>query len=125
MALGATGDPDLAERVGEATGRELAAMGVNVAYAPVCDLATSPANPHLGIRSFGDDPATVAHVRRGDGPRAPGGRRGRDAKHFPGLGEADVDSHHALPVIDADRARLDARELVPFAAAIAAGASTS
>ncbi len=122
MALGATADPSLAERVGRATGLELVAMGVNVAYAPVCDLATEPANPHLGIRSFGDDPARVgemvgAFVR---GLRSAG--VAASAKHFPGLGNADVDTHHALPVIDADRARLDAVELVPFRAAIAAGA---
>jgi beta-N-acetylhexosaminidase len=121
MALGATGDPALAERVGLATGLELAAMGVNVAYAPICDLATEPANPHLGIRAFGDDPVAVgafvaATVR---GLRAAG--VAASAKHFPGLGEADVDSHHALPVVASDRSRLDAVELVPFTAAIRAG----
>lgn len=122
MALGATGDPDLAERVGLATGLELAAMGVNVAYAPVCDLATSPANPHLGIRSFGDDPVTVAAFVAATVRGLRAGGVAAAAKHFPGLGEADVDSHHALPVIDADRAQLEARELVPFLAAIQAGA---
>jgi beta-N-acetylhexosaminidase len=122
MALGATDDPDLAERVGLATGRELAAMGVNVAYAPVCDLATSPANPHLGIRSFGDDPARVAELAAATVRGLRAGGVAAAAKHFPGLGEANVDSHHALPVILSDRARLDARELVPFAAAIRAGA---
>ncbi|MEA2518363.1 MAG: beta-N-acetylhexosaminidase, partial [Chloroflexota bacterium] len=59
MALGATGDPDLAERVAAAIGTELRAMGVNLCYAPVCDLATNPRNPVVGIRSFGDDPAAV------------------------------------------------------------------
>ena len=115
MALGATGDPSLAERVGEATGVELAAMGVNVAYAPVCDLATNPANPHLGIRSFGDDPATVASFVAATVRGLRAGGVAAAAKHFPGLGEADLDSHLGLPVIDADRALLDARELVPFA----------
>src|SRR5262245_42062614 len=52
MALGAAGDTDLAERVARATARELRAVGVNVNYAPVCDLATNPSNPALGIRSF-------------------------------------------------------------------------
>ena len=66
MALGATGDPDLAERVGRATGTELLAMGVNVSYAPSCDLASNPANPHLGIRAFGDDPAEVCCARAVD-----------------------------------------------------------
>ena len=59
MALGATRDPLLAERVGRAIGRELRAMGVNLDYAPVCDLATNPRNPAVGIRSFGDGPGAV------------------------------------------------------------------
>ena len=122
MALGATFEPALAERVGRATGAELLAMGVNVAYAPVCDLASNPANLGLGIRSFGDDPAAVAAfvgatVR---GLRAAGVAVA--AKHFPGLGEADQDSHHALPTLAHDRARLDRMELVPFRAAFEAGA---
>ncbi len=122
MALGATGDPGLAERVGRATGEELLAMGVNVAYAPSCDLASNPANPHLGIRSFGDDPAVVgafaASMTRG--LRAAG--VAVTVKHFPGLGEADLDSHHGLPVLALDRERLETTELVPFRAAIQAGA---
>ncbi len=66
MALGATGDEALAERVAGATARELRALGVNVDYAPVCDVANNPANPALGIRSFGDDPEAV-----GSSPRRP------------------------------------------------------
>jgi beta-N-acetylhexosaminidase len=121
MALGATGDPGLAERVGRAIGAELAAVGCNVAFAPVCDLASNPANPHLGIRSFGDDPATVAAFADATvrGLRSAG--VAATAKHFPGLGEADLDTHHRLPALAHDRARLDAVELVPFEAAIGAG----
>jgi beta-N-acetylhexosaminidase len=121
MALGATGDPELAERVGLATGLELASMGVNVAYAPSCDLATTPSNPHLGIRSFGDDAEAVAAFAAATVRGLRAGGVAAAAKHFPGLGEADVDSHHALPVIESGRARLDTKELVPFAAAIGAG----
>ena len=62
MALGATGDEELAERVAGATARELRALGVNVNYAPVCDVANNPANPALGIRSFGDDPEAVGRL---------------------------------------------------------------
>ena len=61
-------------------------MGVNVVYAPVLDLATNPANPALGIRSFGDDPARGRPARRGDGPRAAVGRRGRRGQALPGSG---------------------------------------
>src|SRR5205823_3267097 len=62
MALGATGSPDLARRAGFATGRELAAMGVNVNYAPVCDLTSDPHSPGVGTRSFGEDPALVGRL---------------------------------------------------------------
>lgn len=121
MALGATGDPELAERVGRATGLELRAMGVNVAYAPVVDVATNPANPAIGIRSFGDDPvgvgALAAAVVRG--LRSAG--VAATAKHFPGLGDLAADSHHDLGIVRHDRARLDAVELAPFRAVVEAG----
>jgi beta-N-acetylhexosaminidase len=122
MALGATGDAGLAERVGRATGLELRALGVNVAYAPGCDLATNPANPGIGIRSFGADPAAVAGLAAAmtRGLRSAGVAAA--AKHFPGLGDAGADSHLGLPPVDRDRAGLLARELVPFRAAIEAGA---
>lgn len=121
MALGAAGDTELAECVGRAIGIEMAAMGVNVAYAPSCDLATNPDNAAIGIRSFGDDPAAVAglagaYVR---GLRSSG--IAATAKHFPGLGDVALDSHHGLPSIDHDHDRLDSTELVPFRAAITAG----
>ena len=122
MALGAAADLDLAERVAFAIGTELLAMGLNVAYAPVCDLATNPANPAMGIRSFGDDPATVAAFAAATvrGLRASGAAA--TMKHFPGLGQAALDSHHGLPSLPHDRARLDGVELVPFRSAIEAGA---
>lgn len=118
MAIGATGDADLAERVGRAIGRELRAVGVNVNYAPVLDVAVNPANPALGIRSFGDDPAEVARLAsawlRGLQSAGVAGT----GKHFPGKGEGSVDTHLALDVVDRDRAGLDAIELPPFRAAI-------
>ena len=67
MALGAAGDPALARRVGRAIGYELAALGVNVNYGPVLDLATEPRNPAVGTRAFGDDPALAATL--GAAPR--------------------------------------------------------
>jgi beta-N-acetylhexosaminidase len=122
MALGATGDADLAERVARATGRELRAMGVNVDYAPSCDLATNPRNPAVGIRSFGDDPERVAPLVAAfvRGLQSVGVAAG--LKHFPGLGDVVDDTHHGLATLEADRARLDVAELVPFRAGIAAGA---
>ena len=122
MALGAAGDADLAERVARAIGRELRALGVNVNYAPVCDLATNPANPGLGIRSFGSDPTAVATLVAATvrGLQAIG--VAATAKHFPGKGDAAVDTHHALAVVERDLAAFRERELVPFRAAIEAGA---
>ena len=122
MALGATGDEELAERVAGATARELRALGVNVNYAPVCDVANNPANPALGIRSFGDDPEAIgrlaaATVRglQGDGVAA-------TVKHFPGAGDTAADPHHELPLVPRTNAELAERELVPFRAALEAGA---
>src|SRR5438093_548301 len=99
MALGAAGDIELAERVGRAIGRELRAVGVNVNYSPVCDLATNPDNPGLGIRSFGDDPDAVAALAAATvrGLQAEG--VAATAKHFPGKGDAAVDTHHHLAVV--------------------------
>jgi beta-N-acetylhexosaminidase len=121
MAIGATGDAALAELVGRAIGLELRAVGVNVNYAPVLDVATDPANPSLGIRSFGDDPAEVARLAaswlRGLQSAGVAGT----GKHFPGKGEGSVDTHDALDVVDRRRDELDTVELVPFRAATEAG----
>jgi beta-N-acetylhexosaminidase len=122
MALGAAASAELAERVGLATGRELAALGVNVAYAPVLDVATNPANRSLGTRSFGSDPAAVAELGSAvvRGLQAAG--VAATVKHFPGAGDVTVDPHHALGIVDHGLERLEAVELTPFRAAIDAGA---
>jgi beta-N-acetylhexosaminidase len=121
MALGAADDTDLTHRVGAAIGRELRAVGINVDYAPVADIASNPDNPATGVRSFGDDPHHVArHVAamirgiQSEGVAA-------TMKHFPGKGASAVDSHHTMPVIDHDLEHLNEVELVPFIAAIDAG----
>jgi beta-N-acetylhexosaminidase len=121
MALGATGDADLAWRVGHALGRELAAMGVNVAYGPVCDVNTNPRNPNVGVRAFGDDPALVAALAVAviDGLQAAG--VAATAKHFPGNGDSELDPHDGVPVLNHDLERLREVELPPFQAAIDAG----
>lgn len=121
MAIGATSDADLARSVGEAIGQELRAVGVNVDYAPVLDVAINPANPSLGIRSFGDDPAEVARLATAwiDGLQAQG--VAATAKHFPGSGGLIADTHHQLGVVDRSPADLEAVELVPFRAALAVG----
>jgi beta-N-acetylhexosaminidase len=122
MAVGAAGDPGLAERVGAAIGTELRAVGVNLVYGPVCDLATNPRNPVVGIRSFGDDPAAVGTLVAATVRGLQSAGVAASAKHFPGHGEPAGDSHHGLPVIERSADALRERELVPFEAAIDAGA---
>jgi len=123
MALGAADDVRLTREVAAATARGLRAMGVNVDFAPCADVNNNPQNPVIADRSFGGDPAHVSrHVAafveglQGEGVAAV-------AKHFPGHGDTDTDSHLALPTLPYDMARLEAVELAPFRAAIQAGAS--
>jgi len=122
--LGRLDDAALTERVGAQVGAELAAMGVGLALAPDADVNCNPHNPVIGVRSFGADAHAVArHVAAWTrGIEATG--VASCAKHFPGHGDTAQDSHLALPVIDADAATIRARELVPFRAAIEAGART-
>ena len=122
MALGAIDDVGLTERVGVAIGQEARAMGVNVVYAPVLDIASNPANPALGIRSFGDEPGAVARhgVAMVRGLQAAG--VAATVKHAPGMGHVAADTHHGLATVAAPRSVLDTREFVPFRAAFAAGA---
>ena len=121
LALGAVDDPALSAEVAVALGAALLAAGVDLALAPVADVNVDPSNPAIGVRSFGDDAGLVArHVAATvDGLQAAG--VAACAKHFPGHGATHADSHATLPVVDADRATLDSRELVPFRAAVDAG----
>jgi beta-N-acetylhexosaminidase len=122
MALGAVDDVALTERVGRAIGAEARAMGVNVVYAPVLDVATNPSNPALGIRAFGDGPALVARQGAAMVRGLQSAGVAAAMKHFPGAGEAADDPHHGVASVAASRATLDTRELVPFRAAVEAGA---
>lgn len=122
MALGAADDPALTERVARATGLELRALGVTVDYAPVCDLATNPRSAAVGIRSFGDAPAKVGELVAAFVRGLQSAGVAAALKHFPGLGSVVDDTHHGLAVLDASPADLDAAELVPFRAGVAAGA---
>ncbi len=121
MALGAAGDRALAHEAGKVVGRELRAMGVTLNFAPVMDVNSNPANPIIGIRSFGEDPALVDLM----GSAYIGGLQdagvASTAKHFPGHGDTSVDSHLGLPRVDHGLERLTAVELPPFAAAVRAG----
>ncbi|MEX5634474.1 glycoside hydrolase family 3 protein [Parafrankia sp. FMc2] len=120
MAQGATGRPDDAREAARITGTDLRALGINVNFAPDADVNSDPANPVIGERSFGDDPGAVGRFTAAaiNGYRQAGVAAA--AKHFPGHGATSVDSHVALPTITRDRAALDAVDLPPFRAAIAA-----
>ncbi|MGW0752401.1 glycoside hydrolase family 3 protein [Streptomyces sp. NPDC002587] len=121
LALGAVDDTALTRDVARELGRRLAECGVNLNWAPSADVNSNPDNPVIGVRSFGADTDltarhTAAYV---EGLQASG--VAACTKHFPGHGDTNVDSHHALPRIDVDLDTLQARELVPFRAAIEAG----
>lgn len=121
MALGATRDTALAYAEAAVTAREARALGIHVAFGPVLDVNNNPANPVIGARSYSEDPALTArlgaafvHGLQDNGMVATG-------KHFPGHGDTETNSHLALAVVTAPRARLDSVELVPFKAAVGAG----
>ncbi|MEV4711021.1 glycoside hydrolase family 3 N-terminal domain-containing protein [Micromonospora sp. NPDC049374] len=121
LALGAVDDPALTEEVARDLGVELAAAGITLNYAPDVDVNSNPDNPVIGVRSFGAEPSLVARHTTAWVRGLQSGGVAACAKHFPGHGDTRVDSHHDLPRIDADRARLHAVELAPFRAAVAAG----
>jgi beta-N-acetylhexosaminidase len=122
MAIAATGWGEDAHDVARAIGEEARAVGIQIDFAPVVDVNNNPNNPVINTRSFGENPARVAelaalfvHGLEESGAVA-------TAKHFPGHGDTDVDSHVGLPIVTATMPRLDSVELVPFRAAIRAGA---
>ena len=119
--FGATGDPAEAYRAGHTMGVELAGVGIDVNFAPVLDVHSNPANPIIGDRAFGSDPARVAEM----GCALLQGLRDAGVipcgKHFPGHGDTERDSHLELPVVRRSRDEIERTELPPFRAAIAAG----
>jgi beta-N-acetylhexosaminidase len=121
MAIAASGDPKRAYEAGKITGIEARAAGVHWVFAPVADVNNNPDNPIINFRSFGEDAREVGkyvseYVR---GVEEHGALA--TAKHFPGHGDVDIDSHLSLAVVVASRAELERNELPPFRAAIAAG----
>ena len=124
MALAAAGNPQDAFTMGKITTLEARAVGIQWIYAPDADVNNNPGNPIINTRSFGEDPARVAEYVTAfvHGVEENGGLS--TAKHFPGHGDTSSDSHIDLPVIHADRTRLEHLELIPFRAAISAGVSS-
>ncbi|MDE3193745.1 MAG: glycoside hydrolase family 3 protein [Chloroflexota bacterium] len=124
MAIAATGDPGYAEGAARAVAEGLRADGITVDHAPVCDVNVEPRNPVIGVRSFGDDPERVADFAGAWVRGSEGAGVASSAKHFPGHGSTAYDSHLTTQDVRDDAATLRRRDLVPFAAAIRAGAST-
>jgi beta-N-acetylhexosaminidase len=121
MAYGAAGDTSLTYTEGRVTAVEGRALGIHINFSPVLDVNNNPANPVINTRSYGENPHEVArlgvayiHGLQDNGMIA-------TAKHFPGHGDTEINSHLALPVVNVSRARLDTVELVPFRAAVRAG----
>ncbi len=122
MALAATGDPENAKTAALGIGKELRALGINTDFAPVVDVNNNPLNPVIGVRSFSDDPKIVTEygVRFLNGLQESGTIS--SLKHFPGHGDVATDSHTGFPVVNKTYDELKECELIPFQAAIDAGA---
>lgn len=121
MAVAASGDPELARRMGEITGREANALGVHQVFAPVLDINDNAQNPVINVRSFGEDAESVARFGIAFAQGLQSQRVIATAKHFPGHGNTSVDSHRGLPEITLSADQLERNEFVPFRRAFASG----
>ncbi|MER5717134.1 glycoside hydrolase family 3 protein [Streptomyces sp. NPDC002132] len=121
LALGTVDDVELTREVARELGRRLADCGVTLNWAPSADVNSDPRNPVIGVRSFGADPDLVARHTSAYVTGLQSAGVAACAKHFPGHGDTAVDSHLALPRVDAAPEVLAGRELAPFHAAVAAG----
>ncbi|MFG2332112.1 glycoside hydrolase family 3 protein [Streptomyces sp. NPDC048604] len=121
MALGAGGSHADARKAAQIAGAELAAVGIRQNYAPVADVNVNPANPVIGVRSFGSDPQSVAGLVAAQVRGYQSSGVAATSKHFPGHGDTATDSHYGLPTITHTRAQWGELDAPPFRAAIAAG----
>ena len=123
-ALGRRGSEETARKMGETLAAELHACGIRLDFAPVMDVDTNPKNPVIGDRSFGADPDLVGRLGAAMIGGLQGGGVAACAKHFPGHGDTEVDSHLDLPTVEHSRSRLEDVELRPFRVAIGAGVAS-
>lgn len=114
MTLGALREDEGIEAMGAEIARQMKRLGVQVSFSPVADVNNNPANPVINDRSFGEDRELVARKSIAYMKGLQGGGVIATAKHFPGHGDTDTDSHLGLPLIAQTRARLDSLELYPF-----------
>jgi beta-N-acetylhexosaminidase len=124
ITLGRSGDERLAERFGAALAAELMAVGINLDYVPVLDVHTNPTNPVIGDRAFAEKAQDVARLGAAVLRGLEGAGVAGCGKHFPGHGDTNADSHDELPIVEHERSRLEAVELVPFVRAIEADVAT-
>src|SRR5512143_2958114 len=122
MGIAAIGDLDLAYKVANTLGKQMAAMGVTQFYHPVCDVNINPLNPEIGVRSFGDDPEVCARYVAATVRGYQDAGIVATAKHFAGRGDSATDAHDVLDVCRGDLERMRKVELVTFQAGIDAGA---
>lgn len=118
MALGATRNPDLSYQMGLQIAKECRAIGIGQNYAPVVDINNNADNPIINVRSYGEDPELVSMMGDAFIKGMQDGFVIATAKHFPGHGDTDIDSHSDLPVLNFDMDRLNNIELIPFKSAI-------
>ncbi|MEY3158215.1 MAG: hypothetical protein RLZZ121_1268, partial [Bacteroidota bacterium] len=114
MTMGACQDTDLVEALAEAMGRELKELGMHISFGPVADVNSNPFNPVIGFRSFGSEPRDVLAMALAYARGLEKAGMMSCAKHFPGHGDTELDSHHDLPVLDKSRESLDSVELSTF-----------
>ncbi len=121
MSVGATGDSSLAYEMGFAIAKEARAIGIHQNYAPVVDVNNNSMNPVINTRSFGDNPFIVSKLSSAFIRGTQDGGVIATAKHFPGHGDTQIDSHLDLPTLNFPKSRFDTLELIPFKASIEAG----
>ena len=118
MAIGAADNKELAYKMGLEVARETRLLGIQQNYSPVCDVNNNPNNPIINVRSFGEDPQLVSRMSEAMIKGLQDGKVIATAKHFPGHGDTDIDSHNDLPQLKFTMDRMNSVELVPFKNAI-------
>ncbi|HWA07223.1 MAG TPA: glycoside hydrolase family 3 N-terminal domain-containing protein, partial [Ignavibacteria bacterium] len=121
MAIGAADNKELCYKMGLEIARETRLLGIHQNYSPVCDVNNNPNNPIINVRSFGEDPQLVSRMSEAMIKGLQDGKVIATAKHFPGHGDTDIDSHNDLPQLNFTMDRMNSIELVPFKNAIEKG----
>jgi beta-N-acetylhexosaminidase len=124
MTLGAITDNDIVARIGKRIGEHSKRMGVHINFAPVVDINTNPKNPIIGNRSFGEDKDNVTEKSLAFMRGMQSAGIMANAKHFPGHGDTEADSHETLPTINFTKERIDSIELHPYKRLISEGLSS-